>query len=126
MKPYPRNNIDYVIPTPEYTNQSINMNSRYSTYRIITNLPFNVLEVKLRNLITTNKSFRGYYYTTSQPETLYQIAKKYYNNENYYWIIAMTNNLKNDKLTVVEPQTTVIIPALTELTNTNGYFSSNS
>ena len=88
MKPYPRNNIDYVIPTPEYTNQSINMNSRYSIYRIITNLPFNVLEVKLRNLITTNKSFR--------------------------------------KLTVVEPQTTVIIPALTELTNTNGYFLSNS
>ena len=124
MKPYPRNEINYEVKTPEYSATTVSMSSRYSTYKRITNLPFTALEVKLRHLITTNKTFSGYYYTLQNKENLYQIAKKYYGNENYYWIIAMANNLKNDTLMVLEPGVTVVIPSLSELSKSGGYFYS--
>ena len=47
MKPYPRNNINYDIVTPTYEKSVVNVTSRYSVYRQITNLPFRALEIKL-------------------------------------------------------------------------------
>lgn len=123
MKPYPRNNVNYDVVTPVYsTRGQINTNSRYSIYRQITNLPFRVLEIKLTNSISKNPTYRGYYYTTTKNETLYQIAKKYYDNENLYWVIAKANNLKNDGISILEQGITLNIPAFIELTTNGGYF----
>ena len=52
MKPYPKNNIKYKPITPIYIkNTTQYKESRYSTYRVIDNLPYNALEVKLTNSI---------------------------------------------------------------------------
>ena len=60
MKPYPKNNISYEPITPIYvTNNIANKDSRYSTYRIIDNLPDKALEIKLTNSISRNKTFNG-------------------------------------------------------------------
>lgn len=123
MKPYPRNNINYNVITPTYEKGNINIVSRYSIYKRITNLPFEALEIKLTNSISKNETYRGYYYTTTKNETLYQIAKKYYDDENYWWIIAKANNLQNDGISILEPNITLSIPAFMELTTTGGYFS---
>lgn len=127
MKPYPRNVINYIPITPVYIKNNTNYkNSRYSTYRIIDNNPKRSLEIKLTNSITQNSTFNGYYYTTTENETLYQIAKKYYGNEYFYWIIAKTNNLKDDSLSVIQKGTTLIIPNFRELQKDGGYFSVNN
>ena len=123
MKPYPRNNVNYNVITPTYEKGNINIVSRYSIYKRITNLPFEALEIKLTNSISKNETYRGYYYTTTKNETLYQIAKKYYDDENYWWIIAKANNLQNDEISILEPNITLSIPAFMELTTTGGYFS---
>ena len=123
MKPYPRNNVNYDVITPTYEKGNINIISRYSIYKRITNLPFEALEIKLTNSISKNETYRGYYYTTTKNETLYQIAKKYYDDENYWWIIAKANNLQNDGISILEPNITLSIPAFMELTTTGGYFS---
>lgn len=122
-RPYPRNNVDYDVITPTYRRNTINTLSRYSVYREITNLPFLALEIKLSNSISKNETYKGYYYTTTRNETLYQIAKKYYGNENYYWVIAKANNLKNEGIAILESNITLVIPAFIELTTAGGYFS---
>lgn len=127
MKPYPRNNINYNVTTPIYTAyDALNKNSRYSVYKKIDNLDFPVLEIKLTNSISNNETFKGYYYTTQNKETLYQIAKNYYDDESYYWIIAKANGLKNDGIQVLEQGTTLVIPTFSELTTPGGYFSYTS
>ena len=124
MKPYPKNNIKYDVITPTYIKNSIaNKESRYSMYRIIDNTKSNILEVKLFNSITQNETFNGYYYTTKQNETLYSIAKKYYDKEDFYWIIAKANSIKDDGLSVIAKNTTLIIPNYTELQKSGGYFA---
>lgn len=127
MKPYPRNNITEKPITPVYIkNTTPYQESRYSVYRVIDNLPKDALEIKLTNSISQNETFDGYYYTTTQNETLYSIAKKYYNNEKFYWVIAKANGMKDDKLAIIPRNTTLVIPALAELQNDGGYFSINA
>lgn len=124
MKTYPQNNIDYNIETPVYRdNTKSESDSRYSIYNIIDNLPFDVLEVKIANKISNNKTYNGYYYTTTNNETLYSIAKRYYNKESLYWVIAKANGLKNNGLSIIPMNTTVIVPNLLELQKTGGYFT---
>lgn len=123
MKPYPRNNINYDIVTPTYEKSVVNVTSRYSVYRQITNLPFKALEIKLSNSISKNTTYQGYYYTTTQNETLYQISKKFYNTENYWWIISKANSLKDDDISIIPPGVTLSIPVFIELTKTGGYFA---
>lgn len=124
MKPYPKNNIKYDVITPTYIkNSTANKESRYSMYRIIDNTKSNILEVKLFNSITQNETFNGYYYTTKQNETLYSIAKKYYDKEDFYWIIAKANSIKDDGLSVIAKNTTLIIPNYIELQKSGGYFA---
>lgn len=122
MKPYPRNNVNYDIITPVYEKSTTVVTSRYSIYRRITNLPFQALEIKLTNSISKNPTYRGYYHTTTKNENIYEIAKKYYNDENYYWIILKANNLKDDTL-IINKGVTLNIPSFIELTTTGGYFS---
>lgn len=127
MKPYPRNNIAYKPIKPIYVkNTTPYQESRYSVYRVIDNLPKKALEIKLTNSISQNKTYDGYYYTTSQNETLYSISKKYYNSEKFYWVIAKANGMKDNKLAVIPRGTTLVIPALAELQNDGGYFSINA
>lgn len=52
MKPYPRNKIDYTPITPIYAKQDTAKQSRYSPYRLITNLDPIALEIKLTNSIS--------------------------------------------------------------------------
>ena len=127
MKPYPRNNISYKPISPVYAkNTTPHQESRYSVYRVIDNLPKKALEIKLTNSISQNKAYDGYYYTTSQNETLYSISKKYYDNEKFYWVIAKANGMKDNKLAVIPRGTTLVIPVLAELQNDGGYFSINA
>ena len=123
MKPNPRNNINYDIVTPTYEKSVVNVTSRYSVYRQITNLPFRALEIKLSNSISKNTTYQGYYYTTTQNETLYQISKKFYDTENYWWIISKANNLKDDDISIIPPGVTLSIPVFIELTKTGSYFA---
>lgn len=122
--PYPINNVNYDIKKPVYAknNESI-LNSRYSIYRKIVNLDFPVLEIKLTNSISQNETYLGYYYTTNKNETLYQISKKFYSTERYWWIIAKANNLKNDGISYLDKNITLTIPAFSELQKTGGYFN---
>lgn len=122
MKPYPRNNVNYDIITPVYEKSTTVVTSRYSIYRRITNLSFQALEIKLTNSISKNPTYRGYYHTTTKNENIYEIAKKYYNDENYYWIILKANNLKDDTL-IINKGVTLNVPSFIELTTTGGYFS---
>lgn len=122
-KAYPRNNIKFDSITPIYEqNDMLNKESRYSIYRIISNLNFPALEIKLTNSISKNETYKGYYYTTTKNETLYQIAKKYYGNEQFYWIIAKANGLKNDGISIIDKNVTLVIPLMSELQDTGGYF----
>lgn len=124
MIPYPRNDINYDIVTPVYVNNSTaEQNSRYSIYRQLTNFDFSALEIKLINKISKNKTYKGYYHTTKEKETLYSIAKKYYDNESLWWVIAKANNYKDNKLCVIDKGTTIVIPSFSELTADNGYFN---
>lgn len=124
MKPYPRNDLNMNIITPIYAkNTTADAESRYSIYRKITNLGFSALEIKLTNSISKNKTYKGYYYTTQNNETLYSIAKKYYNDETLWWVLAKANNLKNGEITVLDKNVTLLVPALVELTAAGGYFS---
>lgn len=126
MKPYPNNNnIDYKPITPVYTsNNTPYKSSRYSTYNIIDNSKNKELEIKLSNTISENRTFKGYYYTVEGlNENLYSIAKKYYGNEDLYWIIAKANNLKDDGLAIMSKGITLIIPNYNELQNNKGYFN---
>lgn len=123
MKPYPRNIIDYVPITPIYKRQDVVKQTRYSPYRIISNLEPVMLEIKLTNSISKNETYRGYYYTTQKNETLYQIAKNYYNNESFFWIIAKANLLKNDATAILPQGITLKIPLLSELSSNNGYWN---
>ena len=82
-------------------------------------------EIRLTNSISRNATYKGYYYTTTRNETLYEIANKYYDNEDYYWILAKANGLKDSKLSSLKPNTTIIIPSLSELQVPGGYFSSD-
>lgn len=126
MKPYPKNNISYEPITPIYVNNNIaNKDSRYSTYRIIDNLPDKALEIKFTNSISRNKTFNGYYYTTKENETLYSIAKLYYNKEEFYWIIAKANGLKDSSITIIPKNTTLVIPNYIELQKDGGYFAAS-
>ena len=126
MKPYPKNNISYEPITPIYvTNNITNKDSRYSTYRIIDNLPDKALEIKLTNSISRNKTFNGYYYTTKENETLYSIAKLYYDKEEFYWIIAKANGLKDSGITIIPKNTTLVIPNYIELQKDGGYFAAS-
>lgn len=124
MKPYPNNNISYINEKDiaYEKNNTINKDSRYVIYNVITNLEQKSLEVKVFDFISKNPTFNGYYYTTNTNETLYDIAKKYYNREDYYWIIAKTNKLKDDGLSIIPKNTTLIIPDITELQKSGGYF----
>lgn len=127
MKPYPRNNIQYKPITPMYiSNPTSIKTSRYSMYRVIDNAPKDELEIRLTNSISKNPTFNGYYYTTTKRETLYEIAKTYYDNEDYYWIIAKANGIKDDGLSVIEKGVTLIIPNYVELQKSGGYFNVNS
>lgn len=123
MKPYPRNKINYIPITPIYAKQDTAKQSRYSPYRLITNLDPIALEIKLTNSISSNETYRGYYYTTSRNETLYEIAKNYYNSESYWWIIAKANGLKNDGVSILSQGVTLRIPLFSELTRQGGYFN---
>lgn len=124
MIAYPKNNICFNIPTPIYTvNNTVGRESRYSIYRKIDNLDFPALEIKLTNSISQNETYRGYYYTTTENETLYQVAKKYYDNENFWWIIAKANGLKNSGISILDKGITLSIPAYIELSNKGGYFN---
>lgn len=124
MIPYPRNDVNYDIVTPVYVNNSTaEQNSRYSIYRQLTNFDFSALEIKLINKISKNKTYKGYYHTTKEKETLYSIAKKYYDNESLWWVIAKANNYKDSKLCVIDKGTTIVIPSFSELTADNGYFN---
>lgn len=124
MLPYPKNNIKYKPINPIYVGNNTQFKeSRYSTYNIIDNFPKKSLEIKLTNSISKNKTFNGYYYTTNRNETLYGIAKKYYDNEQYYWIIAKANGLKNDGLSIIAKDTTLVIPNFVELQKDGGYFN---
>ena len=124
MKPYPKNNIKYKPITPIYIkNTTQYKESRYSTYRVIDNLPYNALEVKLTNSISQNETYNGFYYTTSKNETLYEISKKYYGSEKFYWIIAKANGLKNNGISILPQDVTLIVPSYTELQIDGGYFT---
>lgn len=126
MKPYPNNSIKFDVITPEYkSNTTQNKDSRYSIYRVIDNLPNDTLEVRLINSISKNSTYKGYYYTTRSRETLYSIAKKYYDKESFYWIIAKANGLKDDGLSVIPIGTTLVIPNYIELQKSGGYFTNN-
>lgn len=126
MKPYPSNNIDYKPITPVYRANDINgQQSRYNIYRLYDNVPEAAHEIRLTNSISRNATYKGYYYTTTRNETLYEIANKYYDNEDYYWILAKANGLKDSKLSSLKPNTTTIIPSLSELQVPGGYFSSD-
>lgn len=129
IKPYPINNINYTPITPKYIKNNLaNSESRYSVYRIIDNNPDakQSLEIRINSAISGNTTFNGYYYTTTENENLYSIAKKYYNNEKYYWVLAKTNGIKDDGLSVISRNTTIIVPNLIELQKENGYFSQNT
>lgn len=124
MKPYPKNNIDYTPIIPIYRKNDKNgQESRYITYRLYDNTPKPAHEIKLTNSVSKNPSFKGYYYTTTKYETLYEIADMYYGSEDYYWILAKANQFKNDKLSSLKPGTTIIIPVMSELQISGGYFS---
>lgn len=124
MKPYPKNNINYKPINPIYIKNNTEFKeSRYSTYRIVDNLPDDALEIKLTNSISQNDTYNGFYYTTNKNETLYEIAKKYYDNEKFYWIIAKANNLKNNSLSIIPPGVTLTIPSFIELQIDGGYFT---
>ena len=56
-------------------------------------------------------------------ETLYSIAKKYYDKESYYWIIAKANGLKDKNISVIKKGVTLVIPNLSELQKEGGYFN---
>lgn len=123
MKPYPRNNVNFKIKNPVYVNyDAASSNSRYSIYKKIDNLDFPALEIKLTNAISKNETYKGYYYTTIKNETLFSIAKKYYDDESLWWIIAKANNLKNNGIQVLEKGIILTIPAFSELTSSGGYF----
>lgn len=125
MKPYPKNNITYKPITPIYaknTKTSLT-NSRYAIYRLIDNLPYKALEIKLTNSISKNASYNGYYYTTTKNETLYEIAKKYYDDESLYWIIAKANGLSDNYISIIPKDVTLVIPNYSELQIDGGYFS---
>lgn len=124
MKPYPKNNIDYKPITPIYAKNTTKYGeSRYSTYRVVDNLTDNALEIKLTNSISQNDTYNGFYYTTTKNETLYEIAKKYYDSEKFYWIIAKANGLKDNALSVLPLGTTLTIPSFVELQIDGGYFT---
>lgn len=124
MKPYPRNEIKYKPITPIYIrNDTANKESRYSTYRVIDNTQRRELEIKLTNSISRNDTFNGYYYTTTKRETLYEIAKQYYDKESFYWIIAKANGIKDDGLCIIEKGVTLVIPNYIELQKDGGYFN---
>lgn len=125
MKPYPKNNIMYKPITPIYTKNTKTSltNSRYAIYRLIDNLPYKALEIKLTNSISRNVSYNGYYYTTTKNETLYEIAKKYYDDESLYWIIAKANGLSDNYISTIPKDITLVIPNYSELQIDGGYFS---
>lgn len=125
MKPYPLNNINYTPITPIYkTNSNNGQQSRYYIYRLYDNmLPESAHEIRLTNSISKNATYKGYYYTTTVNETLYEIAHRYYGSEDYYWVLAKANGLKEDKLSSLKPGTTIVIPTLSELQVSGGYFS---
>lgn len=124
MKPYPMNNINYVPITPVYRkNDKNSQQSRYIVYRLYDNTPNPAHEIRLTNSISKNATYRGYYYTTITNETLYEIAQKYYGSEDYYWVLAKANQLKDGKLSSLKPGTTIVIPTLSELQVSGGYFS---
>ena len=65
MKPYPKNNIDYKPVNPIYVkNDTEFKESRYSTYRVVDNLPNDALEVKLTNSISQNKNIYELHWRT--------------------------------------------------------------
>lgn len=124
MIPYPRNNINYTPITPIYTKNTTKFQeSRYYPYRIIDNLPRDALEIKLTNSISQNKTFNGYYYTTENNETLYSIAKKYYDREDFYWILAKANGIRDNGLSIIPKGTTIVVPNYIELQKEGGYFA---
>lgn len=124
MKPYPKNNINFIPITPVYIkNNTPYQESRYSIYRIVDNLPKDAFEIKLTNSISRNSTYNGYYYTTSKNETLYEIAKLYYGSESYYWILAKANGIKNKGLSVIPANTTIVIPNFADLQKQGGYFN---
>ena len=127
MRPYPKNDIKYKPITPVYVkNPTKDRDSRYSIYRVVDNLNNKALEVRLTNSISRNRTYNGYYYTTTKNETLYSIAKKYYNNEKFYWIIAKANGIKDSGLSVIPRDTTLVIPNYVELQRDGGYFTVNN
>lgn len=126
MLPYPSNNDIKIKPAvPHYKlNPTKDKNSRYSIYSVIDNNNYKSLEIKLIKGISTNATYKGYYHKTTKNETLYAIAKKYYNSEEYYWILAKANGLRNDGLTTIPKNTVIIVPNMSELQNINGgYYS---
>lgn len=128
MLPYPNNSIKIKPAVPQYRlNPTKNKNSRYSIYNIIDNNKYKSLEIKLIKGISVNNTYKGYYYKTTKNETLYAIAKKYYSSEDYYWILAKANGLRNDGLTTIPKDTVIIVPNISELQNIKGgYYSLNS
>lgn len=127
MRPYPNNIITIKPVSPVYTNNSdAKKSSRYSTYRLVDNLPYKSLEVRLSRAISTRPSYKGYYYTTTRNETITSIAKRYYDREDYYWILAKANDLKDDKLLIIPKGTTLVIPHYSELQKDGGYFQNTS
>lgn len=127
MRPYPTNNIQYKPVVPQYIrNPTAYKDSRYSIYLVVDNLNKKALEVRLSNSISKNLSYNGYYYTTLQNETLYSIAKKYYNDESFYWILAKANGIKDKGLSIIPKNTTIIVPNYSELQKDGGYFTANN
>lgn len=124
MKPYPKNIINYTPISPVYRrNMDEREDSRYYVYRLYDNSPKTAMEVRLTNAISKNPTFQGYYYTTVKYETLYEIANVYYGDESLYWVLAKANQLKDKSLSTLPPGTTIVIPLLSELSVTGGYFS---
>lgn len=127
MRPYPRNDIKYVPITPKYIkNPTAYKDSRYSVYRVIDNENKKSLEIHISNSISKNPTYNGYYYTTTKNETLYSIAKKYYGKEQYYWILAKANGIKDGGLSTIPKGTTIVVPNYVELQKDGGYFTANS
>ena len=123
MRPYPINKISISPITPVYKDNNISpTGSRYVINRIIDNLPNKALEIRILSGISNNPSYKGYYYTTKENETLYSISKKYYNDESLYWILAKANGLKNKGLTIIPKDTTLVIPDYGELQVNGGYY----
>lgn len=65
------------------------------------------------------KSLRDRYFTTSQGDTLDNIAFQAYGDSKWYWVIQEANNIEDDQRFELEPGTSLLIPDLEKVKMTN-------